>query len=140
MSIEELNAKRAALRAEHEAERLKQEEIDLAALLDAEHEHGFGAVKGLKVREFRKGLPTMAIVKSPGGTPFYRKFLDEVSNAKTDMKKRDAIVSLGMACLIYPPKGELRDKMIDAFPGLPVSASVTAQRLADLEEEQAKND
>lgn len=140
MSIEELNDKRAALRAEHEAAEQAQAEIDLAALLDAEQEHGFGSVTSLKVRAYRKGLPTMVVVKSPGGTPFYRKYLDETSNAKSEMKKRDALLALGLACLAYPPKGELRDKMLEAFPGLTLSAGIAATKLAELEAESGKND
>lgn len=140
MSIEELNAKRAALRAEHEAAEQAQAEIDLAALIDAEQEHGFGSVTSLKVRAYRKGLPTLVVVRSPGGTPFYRKYLDETSNAKSDMKKRDALLALGVSCLVYPPKGDLRDKMLEAFPGLSLSAGIAATKLAELEVEAEKND
>lgn len=140
MSIEELNAKRAALRAEHESAEQAQAEIDLAALIDAEQEHGFGSVTSLKVRAYRKGLPTLVVVRSPGGTPFYRKYLDETSNAKSDMKKRDALLALGVSCLVYPPKGDLRDKMLEAFPGLSLSAGIAATKLAELEVESEKND
>lgn len=140
MGIEELKAKREALRAEYAEAEAKQAEIDLAALLDAEQEHGFGAVRSLKVRGYKKGLPTMAIVKSPGGTPFYRKYLDELANAKSDMKKRDAALALGRACIIYPPKGDVLDAMLDAFPGLPLSASMAAQKLAELETDEEKKD
>lgn len=140
MGMKELQERREKLRAEYAEAESKQAEVDYAALVDAEEEYGFGAVQTLKVKQFQPGLPTFVVLRNPGGTPFYRKYLDEMGNAKSASKKQDANAALGVACLVYPPKGEIRDRMLQAFPGLSLSAGLAAQRLAELDAEDEKKE
>ena len=84
--IEELQAKRAALRAEEEAAEEMQAEIDLAALVSAEEEHGFGSVRAIRFKGFRRGTPTMAIVIAPA-RGHYREYLKNVRGGKNDAAK-----------------------------------------------------
>jgi hypothetical protein len=44
-------------------------------------EHGDGAIGTLEVSGFVKGLPTLVVVKSPGGTPLYKRDTDMVRKA-----------------------------------------------------------
>lgn len=137
MSMEELKARREAMRkADAEAE-AKQAEVDFAALVDAEEEHGFGAVRPIKVKQYREGLPTMAIVKSPGGTHLFKAFQQETMNAKHGAKKIEAAESFGLASIVYP-SGELLASMLKAFPGLASSAAAVAAELAMGEAEEEK--
>lgn len=139
MSIEEIQARRDAMRAEQEKARAEQHEIDLAALADAEEEHGYDSVRSLVVRGYKKGLPTMAIVKSPGGTAFYKRYSDQVRNSKGDAKKvGEAQELMGEGCMIYPPPGDVRREMAKAFPGLLVSCGIEAVKLAELDAEEEK--
>lgn len=137
--LEEIQARRAKLREAHDSARLAQEEIDYAALADAEEEHGYGSVKSIVVESFKAGCPTLAVVKSPGGTAFYKRYSDQVRNAKGDAKKvGEAQELMGQGCMIYPPVGEVRKAMAEAFPGLFVSAGIVAVRMAELDAEEEK--
>lgn len=137
--IEEIQARREALKAKHVAAEQAQAEIDLCALADAEEEFGYGSVESLPVKDFVAGCPTMAIVKSPGGTPFYKKYTDQVRNAKGDVGKvGKAQEILGESCMIYPPPGEVRERMLASFPGLYVSCAVRAVKFAELDAETEK--
>jgi len=138
--IEEIQARRDAMRAALAAKEQEQKAIDLEALADAEEEHGFGCVEPLHVRGYKEGIPTFAIIKSPGGTAYYRRYLDQLRNAKKESEKGKAQELLGESCVIYPPKGEARDAMLSAVPGLYVCAAIAACKLAELVAEDEKKD
>lgn len=138
-ALEMIQERREALKEKHRKAEAAQAEIDLSALADAEEEHGYGSVESLPVKDFVAGCPTMAIVKSPGGTPFYKKYTDQVRNARGDaMKVGKAQEVLGESCMVYPPPGEVRDRMLAAFPGLYVSCAVRAVKFAELDAETEK--
>lgn len=138
MSIQEIQERRARMREEAERARAEQEAIDLLALADAEEQHGFGRVESLPVKHHVKGCPTFAIVKVPEAL-FYKRFNSAVASAKG---KASAILEaqeqIGQSCLIYPPKGEVRDAMEEAFPGLLVSCGQRAVKLAELDSAEEK--
>ena len=139
MSLEDIQARREAARAAYESARAAQYEIDLAALADIEEEHGYGAVESLPVKGFTPGIPTMAIIRSPGGTRSYFVYTDKVHAAKQDIKQiANAQLELGRVCLLYPPPGEVRDAMVKAYPGLFISCAVRAVKLAELDSEEEK--
>ena len=136
MSMEELKARREAMRkADAEAE-AKQAEVDFAALVDAEEEHGFGAVRPVKVKQYRAGLPTLIVVRAPSSNAF-KAFQHETINAKSGAKKVDAAEGFGAGCIVYP-SGALLASMVDAFPGLKSSAAAVAAELAMGEAEEEK--
>ena len=61
--LELLQERREALRAEDERLEAEQAEIDFAALVDLEEEHGFGSVRAIRFTgSYKRGTPTMAIV------------------------------------------------------------------------------
>src|SRR5579872_4194296 len=80
--VEEIEARRAARKAESSKARDAQYEKDLEAFEALEIEHGDGCVARLSVRGFVPGLPTFAVVKSPGGTSFYKRYTDMVRRAQ----------------------------------------------------------
>jgi hypothetical protein len=139
VSRAEAEERRARLRAEAAQAESEQSDIDFAALVDAEEEHGFGAVESLKVSSYRAGVPTMAVIKAPSRT-YYRKYLDEFRNAKNDKARGVAQETLGQSCMVYPPSGDVRDRMLDAFPGLYVCAGIRAAKLGELDAEAEKKD
>lgn len=138
--LKALQERREKMKREYAEAEAKQAAIDLAALVSAEEEFGFGEVESLKVPSFKPGLPTLAIVRSAGGTHFYKAYLHESINAKSAAKKTAAVETLGTACMVYPPPGELRDKMAEAFPGMLASAGLAVVRLADLASDAEKKD
>ncbi len=138
--LEKVQAKREAMRLEWAAAEAAQNLIDQEALVDLEDEYGFGSVVSLKVPGFKKGLPTLAVVRSPGGgTGYYTKYKDQVRRAGKDAKKiGEAQEQIGEACLVYPPEGDLRKSMLEAFPGLMLSAGIAAVGLAELSADDEK--
>jgi hypothetical protein len=138
--IDELNERRAKLReAEAELE-TQQAEIDLAALVDAETELGFGSVRSLNFRGYRKGSPTLAIIRAPSRAD-YREYLLKVREAKNDRVKGEAAERLGESCMVYPPhKSESRTAMLEARPGVYVVAGIEAAKMAEASSEDAKKD
>ena len=138
--IEEIQARRDAMRAPLAAKEQEQHLVDMEALADAEEEHGFGCVKPLKVHGYKEGVATFAIIKSPGGTAYYRRYLDQLRNAKKESEKGKAQELLGESCVIYPPKGEEREAMLSAFPGFYICAAIEACKMAELSAEDEKKD
>lgn len=136
--IEKLKIEREKLRAEAAKAEAAQAEIDLAALLDAEREHGEGAVRSIVFRGYRHGTPTMAIVIAPSRA-HYREYLQNVRGGKNDTAKGEASERLGESCMIYPPHGSpMRRALVEARPGVYVVAGIEVAKLAEggLEEEK----
>ncbi len=136
--LEELKAKREALREAEEMLEAEQSEIDMAALVSAEEEHGFGSVRAIYFRGYRRGSPTLAIVIAPE-RGHYREYLKNVRGGKTDTAKGEASERLGESCMVYPPAGsEARRAMLQARPGVYVVAGIEVAKLAEggIEEEK----
>lgn len=136
---EDLEKKREQMRVVASEKKEAQALLDLAALVDAEEEHGFDSVRSLPFRGYVDGLPTLAIVRRASGAE-YKKFLQQVRTAKTDAARVSAQLQFGEACLLYPPAGELRARVLEAFPGTFVVASTAAAHMAEAEDEAEKKD
>ena len=135
-TIEEIQHRRAARKAAHQVAHDEQARRDLAALDELELEHGDGAVATIKTGRFAPGLPTFAVVRAPSGAQ-YKRFVDQVRKAGQNLEARGKAQDLlGESCLVYPREKAERDAMLAEFPGLLVSASVEAARLADLRGEE----
>lgn len=135
--IAEIEARRAARRAETEKQKTEQLETDLAAIDALEAEHGDECVAALKVNGYRPGLPVMVGVIAPS-EPVYRRFVAQIRKAGKNTESHGAAQDqLARSCLAYPPKEDetTRGLMLDAFPGLLVSVAIEAQRLAELRSE-----
>jgi len=133
MSVEEIEAKRAARKATAAKAREEQYEKDLAALDALEEEFGDGSVAALEVTGYVAGLPTLMVVKSPGKTGLYKRYSDMVrrSGGKAE-KVGEAQDMLGTACIAYPD-AEVRKAMFEAFPGMAITAAIRALKFVELE-------
>lgn len=132
--INEIEARRAARKAGLETQKTAQKETDLEAIDALECEHGDESVATLTVNGYRPGLPTMIGVVAPS-EPVYRRFVQKVRRAKDNAEARgSAQDELAVSCWAYPAKDDeaTRKAMLDAFPGLLVSVSIEAARLAEL--------
>ncbi len=137
--LKELEARRAARRAATEEARADQYEKDLEALDALEAEHGDTVLGVLEVSGYVPDLPTLVVVKSPGGTPFYKRYTDQVRKAG----KNTALIGhaqelLGESCIVYPADAETRKAMFEAFPGTAISAGIRAVKFVELEAEEEK--
>ena len=138
--IQKHQLEREKLREESAKAEEAQAEIDLAALLDAETEHGEGAVASIRFRGYRRGSPTLAIVIAPERA-HYREYLKNVRTGKSDTAKAEASERLGESCMIYPPHGsEMRQKLLEARPGVFVVAGIETAKLAEGRIEGEKKD
>lgn len=130
--LELLQERREALRAEDERLEAEQAEIDFAALVDLEEEHGFGSVRSIRFTgSYKRGTPTMAIVIAPERA-HYREYLKAVRTAKNDSARGEAGERLGESCMLYPPPdSEMRRALLAARPGVYVVAGIEVARLAE---------
>lgn len=130
--LELLQERREALRAEDERLEAEQAEIDFAALVDAEEEHGFGSVRAIRFAgSYKRGTPTMAIVIAPERA-HYREYLKSVRTAKNDSVRGEAGERLGESCMLYPPPdSEMRRALLAARPGVYVVAGIEVAKLAE---------
>jgi len=130
---EEIEARRAARKAELASARAEQEVADLEAFDALEVEHGDGAVASLSVERYVKGQPTMIVVRAPSAAQ-YKRFVDQVGKAveKNNMSaRRGAQDLLAESCWVYPASPEARKAMLAEFPGLLVSIAVKASQLVE---------
>lgn len=140
MSLEEIEARRAALREADADARTVQHLADMTELLALEEKHGIGQVKALHVPTFAKGLPTLVVVKSPAGTSEYKRFADSVRSAKGNQQLIHAASEvLGRACIAYPDAA-MQKLMADTFPNLFVDACNAAAGFVQLQAEAEKKD
>jgi len=128
-SIEEIQARRAARKAAHEAARVAQAERDLEALDALEVEHGDGRVAQLDLPSYVDGLPTTVLVRIPSGIE-YKRFRDQVRRAKSQVDVGAAQDLLASVCVVYPDAATY-ERVREAFPGTHDSAAIAAIKLAD---------
>ena len=138
--LAELEAKKAKRREVIAGPRKKQELIDARALDSAEEEHGVDRVRRLLTPYFVEGLPTFVIVKSPGGTSYWKRFQDQIRNSKNnDQMKGAAQDQLARSSIVYPT-GELLGSMCKEWPNLLNDAAGAAARLGKMDSEDEKKD
>jgi|GEM_PF-5023240 hypothetical protein len=124
--VAEVEARRAARKAEQASKRAEQRVLDLEALDGLEVEHGDSNVAHLDV-DAGPGLPTLAAVRCPRPAEVKR------YQARLREKHPDPVAAaeeIGAACLVYPPAGEQRSALLAARPGLPVQLGTLALELA----------
>ena len=138
--IEELEKLRAERREAATKQRDEQHAKDLEALLELEDLHGFDALRRLNTTHFVPGIPTFAVIKSPGGSAVYKRYTDKVRKAQKQAQLIGAAQEeLGISCLVYPT-GEAAKAMIEAFPGMPISIAVAAINMVELQDDVEKKD
>ena len=129
MSVAEIEARRAARKAALAAQRDEQYAKDLEALDGLEVKHGDGGVTSVETPSYSAGLPTMAVVRAPSKSE-YDRFRDQIVRSKGGPAQIQAQDMLADVCVAYPDK-ETYKRMREAFPGIHVSVSVAAVKLAD---------
>lgn len=135
-----LEEKKAQRREAAAATRRPQELIDARARDSAEEEHGFDRIRVLKTPYYKDGLPTIVIVKSPGGTKYWNRFKDQIRNAKKDERMKSAAEDqLARSSIVYPPADVLAS-MCTEFPNLLNVAANAAAALGTLDAEDEKKD
>jgi hypothetical protein len=101
-TVEEIEARRAARKAELETQRQAQLAKDLEALDELEVEHGDGQIVRVDLNFYTPDLPTMVLARVPRPAEFKR-YQDQCSK-----KNEGAIVAatnlLGESCVVYPDK------------------------------------
>lgn len=136
-TIEEIEARRAERKKEHEKAEAEQFAIDLEALDALECEHGDGTIGAIKVR-FKKGQPTRAFYKTPTQAQ-YQRYKDQVHKAvdkKNLGSQRAAQELLARSCWVYPKDEAAQSEMLEAFPGLLTSIGLGAAALAEGKQEE----
>lgn len=105
--------------------------IDLQAREKLEEEHD--AISAVKVARHVAGQPTMAFIRtpSPGEYKRYRDTTAKSATSKNTKSQNDAADLLARACWVYPADRDAQDAMLEAYPGLLVSLTIAAQKLAE---------
>jgi hypothetical protein len=139
LGLEEIEKRRAARRARSVDARAAQHLKDMAALDALEEEHGESRVKALHVKHFVSGLPTFLVVKSPGGTGYYKRFADQIRAAKGNKSAESAAQDmLAESSIVYPTDKDVRAAMLAEFPNMLNDAALAAIHFVTLEAEDEK--
>jgi hypothetical protein len=128
--LDEIEAKRAARKAELQAQADEQRVTDIEALNDAEIQHGDTNVCSVDV-PFTPGLPTLCIGRLPSGIELkrYRASL-KVNGQQVDIAAaNEAAAQLGRTVRVYPD-AETFAKMCEARPDLASQLGSRATKLA----------
>ncbi len=139
-SIAEIEARRAARKADLQAQADTQRAIDLEALDAAEVKHGDTSVCYVDV-PYTPGLPTMAIARLPKPVELkmYRSRL-KVNGEKVDLvAAQQAAADLGALVLEYPSK-EVFAEMCTARPDLQAQLGSRSTKLAQGKAVESGND
>ena len=129
--IEEIEARRAARKAQTKAAFEEQYATDLEALDALEVEHGDHAVATYKLDadRWKPGLPTLVVVHVPESA--YNRFRGMVRKAKDNAEARGAAADLlADSCVAYPAR-ETYSAMRAAYEGLHDNVTIIASKLAE---------
>lgn len=141
MSVADIEKRREERKAALAEAYEEQFEKDLFALDALEAEHGFGRVVRMNIKGFVPGLPTFIVIRSPGGTPLYKRYTDMVRAAGKNAAAIGAAQEmLGEASIVYPSEPEMLKALIKEFPGAKISAAIRAVACVELEAQEEKKD
>ncbi len=141
MSIEDIEKRRADRKAATAKAQEEQYEKDLEALDALEAEHGEGRVVRMNIKGFVPGLPTFIVIRSPGGTPLYKRYTAMVRAAgKNATAIGTAQDMLGEASIVYPSDPAVLKALLEEFPGAKISAAIRAVACVELEAQEEKKD
>lgn len=123
--LDEVRARIAARKEEHQKAREEQELADLIGLDEAQEQHGVDGVITLSV-PFTQGLPAMCAARTPT--------LNEIKRYRTRAKEKNADMvkaaeELASTCLVYPDR-ETFAKMVAERPAIHAQLGVEAIKLA----------
>lgn len=128
-TVEEIEARRAARKAEAERARSEQRAEDLEAIDALEVEYGDSYVAVIDV-PYSPGLPTCAAVRCPKPAEIKR-YRARVS-IKGDQVRgaHEGAEELARSTIIYPADADVRDRLLDSRPTLAVQLGTAALDLA----------
>lgn len=138
--IELAQERRSKLREETDAAKLEQLATDLEAIADLEEELGESMVVAMDAKVWSPGCPVKIAVRAPNAAQ-YKRHLDTVMRGTRDKDVNattSSVTLIGESCLVYPPKGELRDALIRTVPGAYLSAGQLAVQLGESEKANEK--
>jgi hypothetical protein len=136
-TVEELEAKRAARKADADKARSEQYAKDLAAVDALECEHAdWGMLDiSLRVTNFVPGVPSLVGVRAPKELE-YKRFFQQINRAGNADAKMAAHEQLAKTCWVYPPEDAQRKAMCEANPGLIAGVGNLAIKLAELKSDE----
>lgn len=136
-TVEEIEKRRAERRAQHDKARAEQEAADLEAIDALENERG-EPLHTMTANGFKPGVSVKIAFRAPSAVE-YKRYCDLVGKAQQvgdPLARRKAQEMLAAACWLYPaPDSDGRKSMLDAFPGVLISLSIEAAKVAELRAE-----
>ena len=137
-TIEEIEQRRAARRATHDSARLEQERADLEAI-DALEESLGEPLHTMTANGFKPGVSVKIAFRTPSAVE-YKRYLGMAGraiSANNSDARTKAQELLAVACWVYPaPDSDARKTMLEAFPGVLVSLSIEAAKVAEMRAEE----
>ena len=146
MSMEEIEARRAALRRDHMAAFDAQRELDMEALVDLETQHGYGRTHPVKLEAdaWQDGTssPTMLILVLPKRSDLYfKRYKDMSVGAKVPaQQKQRASDMLAGSCTVYPEaKSDALEALLELADGiLDQATALIVSKVQGLEADRVK--
>jgi hypothetical protein len=134
--MSEAEDRRAARRAEHEKARDAQAELDLVAIDALEAERG-EPLHTMTANRFVAGVPYRAAFRAPTALE-YKRYADMVgrAQAKGDTAERKKGQEMLAAAVLVYPSGDALKSFLDAFPGVLLSVTIEAAKVAELRSEE----
>lgn len=135
-TIQEIEKRRAERRQKHDEARDAQIVKDLEAI-DALEEASGEPLHTATANGFHPGVAVKAAFCAPSPVQ-YKRYCDMVGKAqqKNDpIERRKAQEMLASVCMVYPPEGDERKAMLEAFPGVLISLAIEAAKVAELRSE-----
>jgi hypothetical protein len=140
VKIEELEAKRAALRVKAKADRETREAIDLESIITLEETHGPDRVAVLDMPFTSPDLAVKVAFRAPEG-PEWERYKSRIKGRGTPGEKgyqrgdsAQAAEELAGACLVYPSDADYA-RLCAIYQGLPVQGGTAAAALALADED-----
>jgi hypothetical protein len=131
--LEKLEAARAARKLKNLTASDDQRFVDMQALDAAEIEYGDESVTYLEV-PFSPGLPTLIVARIPTENELkvYRHKMKPQQGRGGKMHEADTVETAELMadyCVVYPPKGDIREKFYAARPGVKAQIGMHAVML-----------
>jgi hypothetical protein len=139
-TLQEVEARRAARKAQNQVEYETQRALDIEALDALEEEYGDSSVKALDVPHTH-GLPTLIVARCALPVELQR-YRDTVKPSADGRKTPDYVKAgeqLASRCRVYPDK-DTYAKMCEARPGIHLQLGVAALELATAREQAEGKD
>lgn len=125
-SLQDIEARREARKAQLESAKNEQIAIDLEAIDALEVEHGDSNIAIVEV-PFTSGLPVMCAVRTPKPVELKR-YRDRLRKNKD--QQLEAAQELAAVTWVYPSDKDVQKQVLEARPGIDGQLGVTALQLA----------